>query len=213
MRHEHKIMNKDNELDEVRSVVREDETFRTSGEVRTPNSGPRTFVTGSLLGGRIGQVADDVGGNAALARACAVSESVMRKWRRGDSEPVTSAMVAIAKAGGVTVEWLATGEGHMRPWEGRGAEQGRGDGYSPGLEQWALARQKVLTDGLPPEYSSIRAVAVFAREALGDEAIRVHGGVFVDLIDAAYQLLQSGADPNLVRRLIATASGHETEST
>lgn len=122
-------------------------------------------------------------------------------------------MVEIAKAGGVTVEWLATGEGPMRPWEGRGAEQGRGDGHSPGAEQWALARQKVLTDGLPPEYSSIRAVAVFAREALGDEAIRVHGGVFVDLIDAAYQLLQSGADPNLVRRLIATASGHETEST
>lgn len=81
------------------------------------------------------------------------------------------------------------------------------------LEQWAYARQKVLTDGLPSEYASIRAVAVFAREALGDAAIRVHGGVFVDLIDAAHQLLQSGADPNLVRRLIATASGHETEST
>lgn len=58
---------------------------------------------------RIAEVADAVGGNSALARMCGLSESVIRKWRRGESEPTTSDLVAIARAGDVTVEWLATG--------------------------------------------------------------------------------------------------------
>lgn len=149
----------------------------------------------------------------AVADESGISEGTVRNLLNGGI-PKLDSLLRIADATGVDVGWLATGEGPMRPVEGRRAEHGREDAPpSPGAEQWAYARQKVLTDGLPSEYASIRAVAVFAREALGDAAIRVHGGVFVDLIDAAHQLLQSGADPNLVRRLIATASGHETEST
>jgi phage repressor protein C with HTH and peptisase S24 domain len=69
----------------------------------------------SRAGDRIGEVADAVGGNSALARLCGVSESVVRKWRAGESEPTLSNLVAIARAGRVNVEWLATGEGEKHP--------------------------------------------------------------------------------------------------
>lgn len=64
---------------------------------------------GPKAGPRIGEVADGIGGNSALARLCDVSEASIRNWRTGISEPSTTDLVAIAHAGDVTVEWLATG--------------------------------------------------------------------------------------------------------
>lgn len=58
---------------------------------------------------RIAAIADAVGGNSALARLADVSESVVRKWTAGASEPTASNLVAVARVGKVTVEWLATG--------------------------------------------------------------------------------------------------------
>ncbi len=46
-----------------------------------------------------------------LARATGVSPSAFRKWLRGDAEPSRERLVALAKAAGVTVGWLASGEG------------------------------------------------------------------------------------------------------
>jgi phage repressor protein C with HTH and peptisase S24 domain len=66
-------------------------------------------ASASKVAPRIGEVADAVGGNSALARICGVSESSIRNWRSGASEPTASDLVEIARAGDVTVEWLATG--------------------------------------------------------------------------------------------------------
>jgi phage repressor protein C with HTH and peptisase S24 domain len=46
-----------------------------------------------------------------LARATGVSPSAFRKWLRGDAEPSRERLVALAKAAGVSVGWLASGEG------------------------------------------------------------------------------------------------------
>lgn len=52
---------------------------------------------------------------AAFATRCPeVSRPLLRKYLAG-SEPGMSKVIAIAKAAGVGVEWLATGEGEMRP--------------------------------------------------------------------------------------------------
>lgn len=61
------------------------------------------------LATRIDSVAHQVSGSSALARLCDVSESVVRKWRGGESEPTTTNLVAIARAGNVTLDWLAAG--------------------------------------------------------------------------------------------------------
>jgi len=46
-----------------------------------------------------------------LARATSVSPSAFRKWLRGDAEPSRERLVALASAAGVSVGWLASGEG------------------------------------------------------------------------------------------------------
>lgn len=62
------------------------------------------------IGTRIAEIADAVGGNSALAKICDVAEGTVRNWRTGPSEPAASNLVAVARAGNVTVEWLATGK-------------------------------------------------------------------------------------------------------
>lgn len=54
-----------------------------------------------------------------MAKKAGVSTSVLSKWRRGESEPARTSLVAMARAAGVSVEWLATGEGG--PDQGAGA--------------------------------------------------------------------------------------------
>src|SRR5215475_11535541 len=46
-----------------------------------------------------------------LARTTGVSPSAFRKWLRGDAEPSRERLVALAQAAGVSVGWLASGEG------------------------------------------------------------------------------------------------------
>ncbi|CUB06653.1 XRE family transcriptional regulator [Marinomonas fungiae] len=59
---------------------------------------------------RINMLSERLGGSSQLARLSGVSESVVRKWKAGSSEPTLSRLKAIAEAGGVSVQWLATGE-------------------------------------------------------------------------------------------------------
>jgi transcriptional regulator with XRE-family HTH domain len=53
----------------------------------------------------------------ALAADVGLSLSGFRKWLYGDTEPQMSGLVRAADALGVTIKWLATGEGPMRPGE------------------------------------------------------------------------------------------------
>lgn len=58
---------------------------------------------------RINVLIERAGGAAPLARASGLSEGVIAKYRRGESDPSRARLVALAAAGGVSVEWLATG--------------------------------------------------------------------------------------------------------
>lgn len=51
------------------------------------------------------------------ARRARVSDSAIHTWLAGTSEPGRDKLVALAKAANVSVHWLATGEGEMRPGE------------------------------------------------------------------------------------------------
>src|ERR1700753_2110267 len=46
-----------------------------------------------------------------LARAMGVSPSAFRKWLKGEAAPSRERLVALARAAGVGVAWLAEGEG------------------------------------------------------------------------------------------------------
>jgi transcriptional regulator with XRE-family HTH domain len=54
------------------------------------------------------------GGIALMSRKCGLSRGVIHKYLKGESEPSRPRLVALARAAGVRVEWLATGEGAVR---------------------------------------------------------------------------------------------------
>jgi len=72
---------------------------------------------------RIATVIRRAGGVSALAAASGLSTRVIAKYRNGESDPSRERLVAIARAAGVTVDWLATGNGPMRA-SGNVVEQG-----------------------------------------------------------------------------------------
>jgi len=61
------------------------------------------------LGERISYVATHLGGRATLAKAVDISESQLYRYISGESTPRIETAVAIARAGSVGLEWLATG--------------------------------------------------------------------------------------------------------
>jgi DNA-binding phage protein len=63
---------------------------------------------------RMNVALEQAGGVAALSRKSGLSDGVIQKYRKGDSDPSRSRLVAISRASGLAVQWLATGEGPMR---------------------------------------------------------------------------------------------------
>ena len=59
---------------------------------------------------RINIMIKECGSASKLARMAGVSESVIRKWKNGESEPTLSNLISLAHAGGKNIDWLATGK-------------------------------------------------------------------------------------------------------
>ncbi|UTW12962.1 helix-turn-helix domain-containing protein [Marinobacterium rhizophilum] len=66
---------------------------------------------------RIAELITLAGSVSKLARMAGISESVVRKWRDGKSDPSRLNLVALSEATGVAIAWLTKGEGPMRPDE------------------------------------------------------------------------------------------------
>ncbi len=71
---------------------------------------------------RLTQILQRFGSVAELARAAGVSDNAIYKWMSGRGQPSVVNLIALARSGKVSVEWLATG------YESRGS--GRGAGQS-----------------------------------------------------------------------------------
>lgn len=65
------------------------------------------------LGRRIQVVCDRLGSRQKAATAAAVSPAQLARYISGKNNPTLDKIVALAKAAGVSIEWLATGEGPM----------------------------------------------------------------------------------------------------
>lgn len=64
-----------------------------------------------LFSDRIIHLTEMHGGASNLARLSGVSESVVRKWKDGKSEPTRDKLEALSKAAGVNIQWLVLGTG------------------------------------------------------------------------------------------------------
>jgi phage repressor protein C with HTH and peptisase S24 domain len=69
-----------------------------------------------------------------LAKATGVSASAFRKWMKGEAEPSRDRLVALAAAAGVSLAWLAQGEGPEPDFaavSARANNRRPADGFSP----------------------------------------------------------------------------------
>lgn len=80
--------------------------------------------------------------------------------------------------------------------------QGPLDGVREAAGPWPTTTQPAVTTG----DSGVKLAVALAVAALGDPSQALRPERLADLVDAAHQLLQAGADPELVRRLIAAAA-------
>ena len=68
-----------------------------------------TTVVDAAFRSRLTQVIQSFGSVVALATAVGVSDNAIYKWLSGRGQPSVANLVALARAGRVSVEWLATG--------------------------------------------------------------------------------------------------------
>ena len=92
-------------------------SFDPMDDAESPSLRPLTKDGRSRTEGfseRVMMLAQNVGGIMELAKRADLSHQVVRKYVRGVSDPSRQRLVALARAGEVRLEWLATGEGAMR---------------------------------------------------------------------------------------------------
>lgn len=90
---------------------------------------------------RVMMLAQNVGGIMELAKRADLSHQVVRKYVRGVSDPSRQRLVALARAGGVRLEWLATGEGEMHAGPG---DPGMAAGMASGIAKTHGSGQRGL---------------------------------------------------------------------
>lgn len=138
------------------------------------------------LAERIRQCADIAGSGDELARITAIPRRTLEYYMTGQSEPKVIRCVEIAKAAGVDIGWLASGEGEMKPAQTLSApDDGKyvyvplydarcsaGNGaWNEGAKVWtqlAFTRYSLQRKGLNPDSLS---------------AIQVNGDSMIPLLD------------------------------
>lgn len=78
------------------------------------------------LGSRLSSVIDAIGSQKAAASIAGVSDEQLGRWKSGKARPSFFGMQALAQAAGVSLDWLATGEGPMRPSDSSADSGGSG---------------------------------------------------------------------------------------
>ncbi|MDH4120469.1 MAG: helix-turn-helix domain-containing protein [Deltaproteobacteria bacterium] len=84
---------------------------KTEQENNLKNLGGEGDVAG--FGDRISAVSRQIGSRLGAAQAAGVSADSLQRYIRGEVHPSFMAMARLAEAAGVSLEWLATGQGTM----------------------------------------------------------------------------------------------------
>lgn len=86
-------------------------TSRKAGPVRAADIAAGSSGDRAAFAGRLRTILGHWPSADRLARAVGVSPSAFRKWLKGEAEPSRERLVALADAAGVSIAWLARGEG------------------------------------------------------------------------------------------------------
>ncbi|MBW7959861.1 MAG: helix-turn-helix transcriptional regulator [Candidatus Promineofilum sp.] len=86
---------------------------------------------------------------SAFARKAGLSQSGLHRIEVG-GEPTLKTLLAIARAAGVSIQWLASGEGPMRPTTGAAVQQAAP--AEPAIDKWLFSR---VIDGIRRVYKRV----------------------------------------------------------
>lgn len=155
---------------------------------------------------RVNQVCEMVGGRKELASRAGLSPSVIDKYAQGKSDPSRQRVVAIAHAAGVSVQWLASGEGPMNPPTEATTEQAAPS--EPPIDKWLFSR---VIDGLRTAYKVAGAQLPVVTEV--DEAFKLHNRIaaLTDVQEERYGALLMALDE--LEEKLRSPRATETEAT
>ena len=153
---------------------------------------------------RVNTIVGMAGGPAALAQKSGLSRSVIDKYRAGESDPSRQRLIALAKAVGVTLEWLATGKGPMRPNDGAtlaAAPTVSAETVAPSTDARLMGR---LTEKILLIYKEM-GVAIAVHQAT-ERAAREHDRIVATVADPDDRLTEVGEVTAALRQELREAA-------
>ena len=93
--------------------------------VPNPNNG---------IGTRVSEISKKLGGRKKAAEAAGVAMSTFHRWIAGDSVPALDSIARLAQVAGVSLDWIATGEGS----ESTQSKDNIPNAEIPGMEDYAF---------------------------------------------------------------------------
>jgi len=134
-----------------------------------------------------------------IARRCGFSEGVVRSWRDGNTDPSRGRCVTMAKTLGLSLVWLAAGEGPMML-------DGSGDDAVARTETTETARGRDGREGTVS--SALDASRLAAAMKLLQSDIELTGSRFspvrhADLVAEMYSILGRSGESDYADRMIA----------
>lgn len=156
-------------------------------------------IVPSSFASRVRQVIKMSGSVSEIARRCGFSEGVVRSWRDGNTDPSRGRCVTMAKTLGLSLVWLAAGEGPMML-------DGSGEGTVARTEssEPTRGRESHATTAVNPLDASRLAAAM----KLLQSDIEMTGSRFspvrhADLVVEMYSILGRSGEADYADRMIA----------
>jgi hypothetical protein len=146
------------------------------------------------------------GSMASIARRCGFSEGAVRSWRDGQSDISRERCVILARTLNVSLIWLITGDGPMRPEAGEESAPRPANEQSPPPAKHAVRHQE--NDRARSAHPAVDSRVLAAALRLLQSYVGLLGGSLnpmqrADVLAELYDILRSADEPGYIDRLIA----------
>lgn len=157
-------------------------------------------VPPSSFASRVRQVIKMSGSVSEIARRCGFSEGVVRSWRDGNTDPSRGRCVTMAKTLGLSLVWLAAGEGPMML-------DGSGEGVVARTETSEATRGReshhVAATTNPLDASRLAAAMKLLQSDIEMTGSRFSPVRHADLVAEMYSILGRSGEADYADRMIA----------
>jgi hypothetical protein len=158
-------------------------------------------VPASSFASRVRQVIKLNGSVSDIARRCGFSEGVVRSWRDGNTDPSRGRCVTMAKTLGISLVWLAAGEGPMM-LDGS-SEDALGRAESSESLRGSRDDHHDVATAAPLDPSRLAAAIKLLQSDIELAGRRFSPVRHADLVAEMYAILGRSSEPEYADRVIA----------